>query len=61
MKDAKKGSDGLVRTVVLEYKLPSETKFRTVTRPVQGVAVIVPIEEQSTLNADATPFSPETN
>ena len=61
VKEVKVGSDSLVRTVVLEYKLPNETKFRTVSRPVQGVSVIVPIEEQSTLNPNAASFSPETN
>ena len=48
--DVKKGSDGLVRTVVLKYKLPSEKTFRFVNRPIHGISVIVPIEEQ--LNAD---------
>ena len=60
VKEAKVGKDTLVRSVVLEYKLPNETKFRTVSRPVQGVAVIVPIEEQSTLDPNATSFNPET-
>ena len=58
VKEVKVGSDSLVRTIVLEYKLPNETKFRTVSRPIQGVSVIVPIEEQSTLNPDAAPFAP---
>ena len=47
VRDVKLGSDGLVRTVNLEYKLPGEKKFRTVDRPVQGISVIVPIEEQN--------------
>ena len=58
VKEVKVESDSLVRTVVLEYKLPNETKFRTVSRPIQGVSVIVPIEEQSTLNPDAPLFNP---
>ena len=44
--EAKPGPDGLVRTIRLQYKLPGEKKFRAVDRAVQGVAVIVPIEEQ---------------
>ena len=57
VKEVKLGSDSLVRTSVLEYKLPNETKFRSVSQPIQGVSVIVPIEEQSTLNPDAAPFA----
>ena len=48
--DVRKGCDGLVRTVVLKYKLPSEKNFRFVNRPIHGISVIVPVEEQ--LNAD---------
>ena len=43
----KKGVDGLVRKVSLKYRLPNEKTFRTVDRPIQGIAVIVPVEEQS--------------
>ena len=39
--------DGLVRRVTLQYRLPNEKKFRTVDRAVQGIAVIVPAEEQT--------------
>ena len=42
----KSGEDGLVRSVRLQYKLPNEKVFRFVDRAVQGIAVIVPIEEQ---------------
>ena len=60
------GQDGLVRTVLLKYRLPGETTFRTVDRAVQGISVIVPVEEQgfgevkldSRLNASATEFKP---
>ena len=45
--DVKKSGDGLVRTVVLKYKLPSEKNFRFVNRPIHGISVIVPVEEQS--------------
>ena len=41
------GGDGLVRKIKLEYKLPTEKSFRTVERSIHGVAVIVPIEDQS--------------
>jgi hypothetical protein len=61
----KKGTDGLVRTVELQYKLPTKKKFRTVDRPIHGIAVIVPIEEQgnqtgeveSNLNPEAPEFT----
>ena len=41
-----KGDDGLVRKVTLQYRLPGEKKSRTVSRPIHGIAVIVPTEEQ---------------
>ena len=44
--DIHEGSDGLVRRVTLEYKLPTEKKFRRVDRAIHGIAVIVPAEEQ---------------
>ena len=40
------GEDGLVRKFRLQYKLPEGKTFRTVDRVIQGVAVIVPVEEQ---------------
>ena len=44
--DVKKGEDELVRKVVLQYKNEGEKVFRSVSRPIQGIAVIVPVEEQ---------------
>ena len=44
--ETKEGVDGLVRSVRAQYKLPNEKTFRYVDRAVQGIAVIVPIEEQ---------------
>ena len=44
---AEPGSDGLVRKVVLKYKLPNAKTFRLVDRPIHGIAVIVPVEEQA--------------
>ncbi len=63
VQEIKVGSDGLVRSIV-KYKLPNEKNFRTVSRPIQGVCVIVPVEEQdpvvnSTLNPGATTFVPK--
>ena len=63
VKSVKKGSDTLVRTVTLIYKNPTEKTFREVDRPVHGIAVIVPIEEQSSniaseLDANAEEFTP---
>ena len=54
--DVKKSSDGLVRSVKLVYRNENETSFREVDRPIHGIAVIVPIEEQSTLNPKAEVF-----
>jgi hypothetical protein len=42
-------ADGLVRKVTLQYRLPNEKVFRNVERAVQGIAVIVPVEEQPNL------------
>ena len=56
--DVKRSSDGLVRSVKLVYKNPKETTYREVDRPIHGIAVIVPIEEQSTLNPMADAFKP---
>ena len=61
VKSVKKSEDGLVRTVTLIYKNPNEKVFREVVRPIQGIAVIVPIEEQSNasgLNPEAREFEP---
>ena len=57
--DVKKSSDGLVRSVKLVYKNANETSFREVDRPIHGIAVIVQIEEQSTLNPKADAFEPD--
>ena len=57
--EIKLGADGLVRTIVLKYKLPSEKTMRKVDRPIHGVSVIVPVEEQSKLNVDALEFVPK--
>ena len=63
VKSVKHGKDGLVRTVKLEYKNPNELHLREVDRPIHGIAVIIPIEEQSgvmksTLNPEARAFQP---
>jgi hypothetical protein len=39
-------TDGLVRSVDIEYRLPGEMTFRTTTRPVHKLVTIFPIEEQ---------------
>ena len=44
--EVRRGVDGLVRSVVLQYKLPNEKVFRKVDRPIHGICVIVPVEEQ---------------
>ena len=37
--------DGLVRTVDIQYKNPDAKSFVTITRPVQRIVVILPIDE----------------
>ena len=52
-----KGKDGHVRSVNLAYRNEGEKTFKEVTRPIQGIAVIVPVEEQtSNLNPEASEF-----
>ena len=48
--EVKQGTDGLVRKVKLEYKLPGEKVMRYVERAIHGIAVIVPLEEQEELS-----------
>jgi hypothetical protein len=38
--------DGKVRAADIEYKLPGESVFRTTTRPIHKLVLVVPIEEQ---------------
>ena len=59
VEDVKPGDDSLVRTVILKYKLTGESKFRTVDRPVQGISIIVPIEEQTRLDPLVSEFVPK--
>jgi uncharacterized membrane protein len=40
-------ADGKVRAVVIEYKLPGESVFRTTTRPIHKLVLVVPVEEQA--------------
>ncbi len=40
-------TDGKVRAADIEYKLPGESVFRTTTRPIHKLVLIVPIEEQT--------------
>ena len=67
--EVQSSADGLVRKVILQYKLPNETIYRLVDRPIHGIAVIVPVEEQverNTVNhihcsSDETPLNPNSN
>ena len=59
VKCAEPGKDNHVRSVTLVYKNEGEKVFREVQRPIQGIAVIVPVEEQQpTLNPTAPAFTP---
>jgi hypothetical protein len=39
-------TDGKVRAADIEYKLPGESAFRTTTRPIHKLVLVVPVEEQ---------------
>ena len=52
--ELKRGDDGLVRKVAREYRLPNGNCFRSVVRPIHGIAVIVPVKEQSNHELDPT-------
>ncbi len=39
-------TDGKVRAADIEYKLPGESVFRTTTRPIHKLVLVVPVEEQ---------------
>jgi hypothetical protein len=40
------GTDGRVRAADIEYRLPGETRYRTTTRPIHKMVLIIPVEEQ---------------
>jgi hypothetical protein len=39
-------SDDKVRAADIEYKLPGESVFRTTTRPIHKLVLVIPVEEQ---------------
>jgi hypothetical protein len=40
-------ADGKVRAADIEYRLPGESVFRTTTRPIHKLILVVPVEEQA--------------
>ncbi len=40
-------TDGQVRAAYIEYKLPGEASFRTTTRPIHKLVMVLPVEEQA--------------
>jgi hypothetical protein len=40
-------TDGKVQAADIEYKLPGESVFRTTTRPIHKLVLVVPVEEQA--------------
>jgi hypothetical protein len=40
-------ADGRVRAADIEYKLPGEGSFRTTTRPIHKLVMVLPVEEQA--------------
>ena len=68
--EVRRGVDGLVRSITLQYELPTKKVFRKVDRPINAICVIVPVEEHqtntgtdttvddSTLNPYASTFVP---
>jgi hypothetical protein len=39
-------TDDKVRAADIEYKLPGESVFRTTTRPIHKLVLVIPVEEQ---------------
>ncbi len=46
-------TDGKVRAADVEYKLPGESVFRTTTRPIHKLVLVVPVEEQALAGGQA--------
>ncbi len=46
------GTDGKVRSADIEYRLPRETRYRTTTRPIHKLVLIIPMEEQTVGNSE---------
>jgi hypothetical protein len=46
------GIDGRVRSADIEYRLPGETRYRTTTRPMHKLVMIIPVEEQTAGNSE---------
>jgi hypothetical protein len=40
------GTDGRVRAADIKYRLPGDTRYRTTTRPIHKMVLIIPVEEQ---------------
>ncbi len=40
------GTGGKVRAADIEYKIPGEVRFRSTTRPIHKLVLVVPVEEQ---------------
>ncbi len=40
------GTDGKVRAADIEYKVSGEARFRSTTRPIHKLVLVVPVEEQ---------------
>ncbi len=53
-------ADGKVRAADIEYKLPGESVFRTTTRPIHKLVLVVPVEEQATAVGQAEREDTET-
>ncbi len=51
-------TDDKLRAADVEYKLPGESAFRTTTRPIHKLVLVVPVEEQN-LEADKMREMPE--
>jgi hypothetical protein len=46
-------TDGKVRAADIKYKLPGESVFRTTTRPIHKLVLVVPVEEQISIVGQA--------
>jgi hypothetical protein len=52
-------TDGRVRAADIEYKLPGEASFRTTTRPIHKLVMVLPVEEQAAASGQKRVTRPE--
>ncbi len=53
------GADSKVRAADIEYKVPREVWFRSNTRPIHKLVLVVPVEEQIVEEDEGEEVNPE--